>query len=38
MPIQNYSDPEHYIQIETNAFEYTIGEIFSQLILDDLGQ
>ena len=31
-------DLEYYIQIETNVSGYSIGEIFSQLTSDDLGQ
>ena len=37
-PILNYFDPEDHIQIETDVSSYAIGEIFSQLILDDLGE
>lgn len=37
-PILNPLDLEHYIQIETDISSYGICEIFSQLILDDLGQ
>ena len=33
-----YFDLERYIQIKMNVSEYAIGEILSQLILDDLGQ
>ncbi len=29
---------ERYIRIETDVFDYAIGEIFSQLILNDLDQ
>ena len=36
-PILNHFDLEHYIQIETDKFDYTIGKIFSQLTLDNLG-
>ena len=35
--ILNYFDLEYYIQIEIDISGYIIGEIFSQLILDDLG-
>ncbi len=37
-PILNHFDPKRYIQIETDAFYYTISRIFSQLTLDDLGR
>ncbi len=37
-PILNHFDPEHHIQIETDASGYAIDRIFSQLTLDDLGQ
>ena len=36
--ILNHFDLEHYIQIEIDALSYVIGEIFSQLTSDDLGQ
>ena len=36
--ILNHFDLECHIQIETDAFGYIIGRIFSQLTLDDLGQ
>ncbi len=35
--ILNHFDPEHHIQIETDASGYAIVEILSQLTLDDLG-
>ena len=31
-----YIDPEHYIRIETDVSGHAIGEVFSQLTLDDL--
>lgn len=31
-------NPECHIQIETDALEYVIAGVISQLILDDLGQ
>ncbi len=37
-PILNYFNPEHYIQIETDAFDYAIDGILSQRTLDDLGR
>ena len=37
-PILNYFDPERHIQIETDASDYTISKIFSQLTSDNLGQ
>ena len=37
-PILHHFDPECHIRVETDALSYTIGEVFSQLILDDLGQ
>ena len=37
-PILHHFDPEHYIRVETDASGYTIGGVFSQLILNDLGQ
>ncbi len=37
-PILNHFDSEHHIQIEIDVSGYAIGGIFSQLILDDLGQ
>ncbi len=36
-PILNHFDLECYIRIKTDVSGYTMGEIFSQLILDDLG-
>ncbi len=33
-----YFDLKYYIWIETNILGYAIGEIFSQLIFDNLGQ
>ncbi len=36
--ILNYFDPKHHIIIEKDVSGYAIGEIFSQLTLDDLGQ
>ncbi len=38
VPILNHFDPEHHIQIETDATGYAIGGILSQLTLDDSGQ
>ncbi len=35
--ILNHFDPEHYIRIKTDASNYAIGEIFSQLTSDDSG-
>ena len=35
-PILQHFDPKRYIPIETNASGYSIGEILSQLTLDDL--
>lgn len=32
--IVHHFDPERYIRIETDAFDYAIGGIFSQLILE----
>ncbi len=37
-PILNHFDPECHIRIETDTSSYAIGEIFSQLTLDDLGR
>ncbi len=37
-PILNHFDPEHYIQIETDASSYTIGGILSQLTLGNSGR
>ena len=37
-PILNHFDLEHYIQIVTDALSYTIGEILSQLTLNDSDQ
>ncbi len=37
-PILNHFDPERYIRIETDAFGYAIGGIFSQLTLDNSGR
>lgn len=34
--ILNYFDPEHYIKIKTDVFSFAIGEIFSQLTLNNL--
>ena len=36
--ILNHFDREHHIRIETDTLGYAIGEIFSQLTLDNLGQ
>ncbi len=36
-PILNHFDPECHIQIETDASDYAIGGILSQLTLDDSG-
>ena len=36
--IFQYFDSKRYIRIETNVSGYIIGEVFSQLISDDLGQ
>ncbi len=36
-PILNHFDPKHHIRIKTDVSGYIIGEIFSQLISDDLG-
>lgn len=36
--ISNHFNPEHYIQIKTNASDYAIGQILNQLNLDNLGQ
>ncbi len=36
--ILNHFDSEHHIRIEMDASGYAIGEILSQLILDDLGR
>lgn len=33
-----YLDSKYYIRIEKDVLSYAIGEIFSQLILDNLGQ
>lgn len=35
-PILNNFDPKHYIRIEINAFDYTIGQFLSQLTLNNL--
>ncbi len=37
-PILNYFNPEHHIQIETDASGYAIDGILIQLTSDDLGQ
>ena len=37
-PILQYFDLEYHIRIETNASGYAIGEVLSQLILDNLRQ
>ena len=37
-PILHHFDLERHIRIETDELGYTIGEVFSQLILDNLGQ
>ena len=37
-PILWHFDPECYIQIETNASGYVIGEVLSQLTLNNLSQ
>ncbi len=36
--ILNHFDPEHHIRIETDASDYAVGEILSQLTSDDLGR
>lgn len=36
--ILNHFDLEYHIQIETNVSSYDISAIFSQLILNNLGQ
>ncbi len=37
-PILNHFDPERHIRIETDALDYAIGGILSQLTLDDSGR
>ena len=37
-PILHHFDSERHIRVETDASGYAIGEVLSQLILDDLGQ
>ena len=37
-PILHYFDLEHHIRIETDASDYTIGGVLSQLTSDDLGR
>ncbi len=37
-PILNHFDPERHIQIETDASDYALGRILSQLTSDDLGR
>ncbi len=37
-PILNHFDQERHIRIETDASDYAIGGVFSQLNSDDLGQ
>ena len=37
-PILYHFDPECHIRVETDASGYAIGEVLSQLTLDDLGQ
>ena len=37
-PILRYFDPEYHIRIETDVSGYAIGEVLSQLTLDNLGQ
>ena len=37
-PILHHFDPKHHIQVETDVLGYTIGRVFSQLTLDNLGQ
>ena len=36
--IPNHFDLKHHIQTEMDFLNYTIGKIFSQLTLNDLGQ
>ena len=36
--ILQHFDLKYHVRIETDAFSYAIGGVFSQLILDDLGQ
>ena len=38
IPILQYFDLERHIRVETDVSGYAIGEVFSQLILDNLGQ
>ena len=37
-PILYHFDPEGHIRIETDASDYAIGGVFSQIILNDLGR
>lgn len=37
-PILYYLNSEYYFQIETDSSDYTMGEVSSQLTLDDLSQ
>ena len=37
-PILHHFDPKYYIRIEMDISDYTIGGVFSQLTLDNLGR